>query len=74
MDDVALLQRTVRRCTALLTLALGAGVETLTIGPSPLAVLLIVGSGLYLLVSFVFVDGSEQRPESSGELEDRPVQ
>jgi hypothetical protein len=58
MDDVALLRRTVHRCTALLILAIGAAVESITTGPSPLAVLLIVGTTLYLLVSFV-VFGSD---------------
>jgi len=74
MDDVALLQQTVRRCTAFLTLALGAAVVALTPGSSPLAVVLIGGSVLYLLVSFVFVDEPDQRRASGGEPADEPAQ
>jgi len=56
MDDVALLRRTVRRCTAVLVAALGvaiwaiAGIDTARFG-----FVLALGALLYLVGSLVFV-------------------
>jgi len=68
MDDVAALQRTVRRCTALLLIALAIVIGTIDDGQFWVAAVVAVGSLLYLLASFVFV--SERAVGSASEAAD----
>jgi len=55
MEDVVALQRTVRRCTAVVVVAVGLLVGAVSPGNVPIAALLVVGSLLYLAVSAVYV-------------------
>ncbi|MBO4248030.1 hypothetical protein IL252_09405 [Halomicrobium sp. IBSBa] len=55
MEDVVALQRTVRRCTAVVVVAVGLLVGAVSPGNVPIAALLVVGGLLYLGVSAVYV-------------------
>ncbi|WP_436911430.1 hypothetical protein [Halosimplex marinum] len=56
-DDIAALRRTVRRCTAVLVVAIGIHLATVTPGPSNWGLLLATVAGLYLFASVTDVEG-----------------
>jgi predicted membrane channel-forming protein YqfA (hemolysin III family) len=55
MAEIAALQRTVRRCTAVIVVALGILVGAVSPGNVPVAAVLVVGGIFYLVGSFVYV-------------------
>ena len=62
MDDVALLQQTIRRCTALIVGTLAITGMSLQWGPvAGLLVVIAIGSVLFLLVDFVVVTPDSTR-------------
>ncbi|ACV47361.1 MULTISPECIES: hypothetical protein [Halomicrobium] len=65
MEDVAALQRTVRRCTAVVVVAVGLLVGAVSPGNVPVAALLVVGSLLYLAVSAVYVSPDAAEPDAT---------
>jgi drug/metabolite transporter (DMT)-like permease len=56
MDDIAVLKRTLRRCTAALVVAIGVATAALagTVSKVP-GLLLVVAGGVYLAGSLVYV-------------------
>jgi len=62
--DIAALGRTVRRCTAVLVLAIGIHLVAVTPGESDWGVLLAALAGCYLLASVVNVDRDDSETES----------
>jgi hypothetical protein len=71
MDEVAALQRTLRRCTAALVVAVGIATVALAASDVP-GLLLLTGGGFYLVGSLLYVprwsadDGHEEQPGETG--------
>jgi len=65
MEHVAALQRTVRRCTAVLVIAVGLLLGAVSPGNVPTAALLVVGGILYLVGSAVYVPETDVESEAT---------
>jgi hypothetical protein len=65
-DDFAALRRTVRRCTAVLVVAIGIHLTVVTPGPSNWGLLLATVAGLYLFASVTDLEGDAAEGGSGG--------
>jgi len=66
--DIAALGRTIRRCTAVLVLAVGVHLMGVAPGGNDWGLALVTLAGSYLFASLIYVDG--ESPETGGDETD----
>ncbi|WP_135366349.1 hypothetical protein [Halosimplex halophilum] len=64
--DIAALQRTIRRCTALLVVVVGVHLAVVTPGSSDWGALLATAAGFYLFASVTDLEGSASESGDGG--------
>jgi len=73
-DDIAALARTVRRCTAVLVVAVGVHLVAVTPGGSDWGLALVVLAGFYLFASVTYPRDTatgDDRPDEAGDADVR---